>query len=184
MIISNHKFSSLEVTKRPWLQDNVHTPIFSCCKQQNILCTEWGIWIVMSGLQMSSLLTVKHCKFGFERQLVSCCRVLIQQTNLCKNGDTFPVTGVPPPTQLLAVCKACVIGHGDKGQKYFQVQHFLADFRIVLQGNMTSLSPCMFTFFLRTRLSSKRNSICQGQLIPIACSQGVLSCGKRKPQLS
>lgn len=49
---------------------------------------------------------------------------------------------------------------------------------------MTSLSPCMFTFFLRTRLSSKRNSICQGQLIPIACSQGVLSCGKRKPQLS
>lgn len=39
-------------------------------------------------------------------------------------------------------------------------------------------------FFLRTLLSSKKSSICQGQLIPIACSQGLLSCGKKKPQLS
>lgn len=46
------------------------------------------------------------------------------------------------------------------------------------------IQPLHVPFFLRTRLFSKKNSICQGQLIPIACSQGVLSCGKKRPQLS
>lgn len=48
----------------------------------------------------------------------------------------------------------------------------------------TPIQPLHVPFFLGTRLSSKKNSICQGQLIPITCSQGVLSCGKKRPQLS
>lgn len=140
----------------------------------------------MSGLQITSLLTVKCCKSGFERQLVSCCRVLTQQTNLSENGDTFPVTGVPLPTRLLAVCKACVIGHGDKGQKYFWMQHFPADLRIVLQSNMTSLANSALACFLllENSLFFKKEQYLSRTTNPYCLLSGVLSCGKKRPQLS